>query len=217
MHTPLHTDDGILILFVGPSGAGKDTLSGKLMELDKRVTYMPSATTRDPREGEVDGEDYHFLPQEEFERRLDKDEFFEWSRHYGNYYGTLKEEVHKKLQAGLDPHSDVTWSGARAMKDYLKKRTVVFLILPPSLEELDRRMAKRRESTGELSKSHIARTKKIREDMMHWHDRDYIFTNEDMSGSQLSDYDYVIINDDLNTALDDIKCAIHAERLKRRV
>ena len=217
MVSPLHTDDGIVILFVGPSGAGKDTLSEKLMGKDPRVKFMVTATTRDPRPNEVDGVNYYFLTKEDFEKKLDQDDFLEWNRYHGNYYGALKEEVHKKLQAGLDPHTDITWSGARAMRDYLKERVVTFLILPPSLEELDNRMTKRRQSTGEDSENHKIRTQKIREDMMHWHKKDYVFTNEDMTGSQLIDYDYVIINDDLDTALYDIQCAIHAERLKRRV
>lgn len=217
MKAPLHTDDGIVILFVGPSGAGKDTLSGMLMGSDERVKFMVTATTREPREGEEDGVSYYFISKEDFEEKLDNDELLEWSRHYGNYYGALKEEVHKKLQAGFDPHTDITWSGARTIRDYLKERVVTFLILPPSLEELDRRMDNRRQTTGEASDNQKMRMQKIREDMMHWHDKDYVFINEDMSGSSLADYDYVIINDNLDEALYDIKCAIHAERLKRRV
>ena len=209
-------DDNLIILFTGPSGAGKDTLSEKLRADDVRVQYMVTATTRLPRDNEVEGENYYFMSKEEFEKRLDNDAFLEWNRYHGNYYGALKEEIHRHLEAGSDPHTDITVSGAFAMKSYMPERVIHFLIMPPSLEELNRRMTNRRQQTGEQSEKQRERLEKIQYDMQHWQEPGYIFTNEDMVDSRLTDYDYVILNDNLDQALNDIRCAIHAERLKRR-
>lgn len=205
----------LIITFTGPSGTGKNTISNLVMERDENVKYFITATTRDPRSYEKEGADYYFLTKDEFEKRLDNDEFLEWSRHYGNYYGALKEELHKKMQAGFDPHTDITWSGAKAIKDYMPDNTVSICLVPPSLEALDERMAKRKVVSGEQDDHQRVRLQKVREDMLHWKDPQYVFTNDDMKGSKLSDYDYVIVNEDVEDAVTKILDILRVERQKR--
>jgi guanylate kinase len=205
----------LIVTFTGPSGTGKNTLSNLVMERDEKVKYFITATTREPRSYEKEGFDYYFLNKKDFEKRLDNDEFLEWSRHYGNYYGALKEELHKKMQAGFDPHTDITWSGAKAIRDYMPDNTLCLLLVPPSLEALDQRMAKRKVVSGEVDDQQRVRLQKIREDMLHWKNPEYIFTNDDMKGSKLSDYDYVIVNDDVEVAVQKILDILRVERQKR--
>jgi guanylate kinase len=206
---------GLVITFTGPSGTGKNTVSNEVMGRDEKVKYFVTATTREPRSYEKEGVDYYFLTKEDFEKRLDNDEFLEWSRHYNNYYGALKEELHKKLQVGHDPHTDITWSGAKSIRDYMPENTICILLMPPSLEALDERMAKRKKVSGEADDHQRVRLQKIREDMLHWQDPDFVFTNDDMKGSKLSDYDYVVVNRDLEEAIQSIIDILKVERKKR--
>lgn len=210
------THSGLVITFTGPSGTGKNTISNEVMARDNKVKYFVTATTREPRSYEKEGEDYYFLTKEDFEKRLDNHEFLEWSRHYNNYYGALKEELHKKLQVGHDPHTDITWSGAKAIRDYMPENTICILLMPPSLEALDERMAKRKIVSGEVDDQQRVRLQKIREDMLHWKDPEFVFTNDDMLGSKLSDYDYVVVNRDLEAAIQDILDILKVERHKRQ-
>lgn len=207
----------LIITFTGPSGTGKNTISNLVMKRDDKVKYFITATTREPRSYEKEGVDYYFLSKEDFEKRLDNDEFLEWSRHYNNYYGALKEELHKKMQAGVDPHTDITYSGAKAVKDYMPENTLSILLMPPSLEALDERMAKRKVVSGEEDDHQRVRLQKVREDMIHWQDPEYIFTNDDMKGSKLSDYDYVVLNVEIEEAVQQILDIIKVERQKRSV
>lgn len=206
---------GLVITFTGPSGTGKNTVSNEVMARDEKVKYFVTATTREPRSYEKEGVDYYFLTKEDFEKRLDNDDFLEWSRHYNNYYGALKEELHKKLQVGLDPHTDITWSGAKSIRDYMPDNTICILLMPPSLEALDERMATRKKVSGEADDHQRVRLQKIREDMLHWQDPDFVFTNDDMKGSKLSDYDYVVVNRDLEEAIQSILDILKVERKKR--
>tara|TARA_Y100000296_G_scaffold49005_1_gene56155 strand:+ start:7026 stop:7763 length:738 start_codon:yes stop_codon:yes gene_type:complete len=210
-----NTYSNLVITLTGPSGTGKNTVSNMVMERDEKVKYFITATTREPRSYEKEGVDYYFLTKEEFEKRLDEDAFLEWSRHYGNYYGALKEELHKKMQAGFDPHTDITYSGAKAIRDYMPENTITILLMPPSLEALDERMAKRKKISGEQDDQQRVRLQKVREDMIHWKDPEYIFTNDDMKGSKLSDYDYVVVNRDVEEAVQNILDILRVERQKR--
>ena len=209
----MHT--GLIMTVTGPSGTGKNTISQELLAADPKLQYFVTATTREPRAYEKEGVDYYFLTQETFLTKIDAGDFIEWSNHYGNYYGALKEEVRSKIKAGIDPVSDITWTGAREMKKSFPDEAVSILLLPPSLEALDERMAKRRESSKETDMSQMKRVEKMRVDMKHWQEDGYVFTNEDMKGSTLSDYDHIVINNDLDATIEEIHNIIADERQKR--
>ena len=208
---------GLIITVTGPSGTGKNTISQALLDADPKLQYFVTATTREPRAYEEEGVDYYFLTQDTFLAKIDAGDFIEWSNHYGNYYGALKEEVRNKIASGVSPLSDITWTGAREVKKSFPDEAVTLLLLPPSLEALDARMAKRRESSEETDISHMKRIEKMRTDMKHWQEEGYIFTNEDMKGSRLSDYDHVVINNDLDETIKTIQGIIESERKKRSV
>ena len=215
--TPDVRKDGLIITFSGPSGSGKNTISQKVMERDQQVNFLVTATTREPRDFEEDGVHYYFLSQDEFEQKLDDEEFLEHSRHHSNYYGTLKSELVSKLAQGLDPHTDMSWTGARAVKEFLPENTVNFCIMPPSKEVLEERMEKRRQDSGEMSETQAKRLEKALIDMAVWQEDGYVFTNEDMKGSTLKDYDYVAVNRDLEATVQFVLDAIRLERQKRRL
>lgn len=206
---------GIIFTFTGPSGAGKDTLMNALIERDDNIQYFVTATTRAPRSYEVDGVHKYFLTKEEFHHKLDNHEFFEWSEHYGNFYGTLKAPILKHLEHGDDLFGDLTWTGAAIFKRKMAENTVNVLILPPSVSALDARLLKRQSTSNEDDETLRLRTEKVRVDVEHMDDDGYIFTNEDMKGSRRTDYDYVVVNDDLDHSISQLVEIIRKERQKR--
>ncbi len=199
---------GHLFTLTGPSGAGKDTLMHALIEHDSALSFFPTATTRNPRAGEVDGVDYHFLDETSFKAKMDEGDILEWSHHYGNYYGTLKSVVEDGLSAGKDLITDITYSGVEALHNAFEERCTRILILPPSIEELERRFAKRQKNSKEPDDAIQRRLGHIRDDLENLHTEGYMFGNADMRGSNLGDYDIVITNADLETAIKEIQQAL---------
>jgi guanylate kinase len=175
---------GVLLVVSGPSGSGKTTLCRRLRE-DGEAEFSVSCTTRAPRAGEVDGKDYHFLDEKGFMDRLERGEFFEWARVHGNLYGTLKSEVVEKLKVGKDVMLDIDVQGAqqvRACEDALIQRCLVdVFILPPSVEELDRRLSGR---GSESPEHHALRMNNSIHEMAHWRSYQYAL----VSGAHEDDY-----------------------------
>lgn len=206
---------GIVFTFTGPSGTGKNTVMNGLMETDSSLQYFVTATTRLPREYEKNGVDYHFLTKDEFMKKIEKGEFLEWSEHYDNFYGTLKSVVKEMMDEGVSPLGDISWTGAAIFKRKMPEDTVNIALLPPSIEDLDARFKARKKLSAETDDVTRLRLENIREDIKHMHSDGYIFTNADMKGSRLSDYDYVVINNDLDQTLENIRTIIEQERQKR--
>ncbi len=184
-------DNGLLVVISGPSGAGKGTICKKLKEQMEDLKVSVSATTRKPREGEIEGESYFFIEEEDFIKRINNDEFLEYAKVYGNYYGTPKKEVFKQLEAGNDIILEIDIQGALQVKKNYPRGVFIF-ILPPSLKELQHRI----EGRGTDSKEAILKRMKCAYDELN-----YAF-----------EYDYVVLNDEVQTAADKIKCIINAEK-----
>ncbi|MCR9267744.1 MAG: guanylate kinase [Alphaproteobacteria bacterium] len=186
---------GVLLALSSPSGAGKTTLSKRLLSQNPDVILSVSATTRQPRPGEVDGQDYHFLSVEDFKDKIEAGEFFEWAEVFGRYYGTPKSPVMEAVEEGRDVVFDIDWQGAQALAEQAPEDTVRIFILPPSLELLEDRLRKRGQDTPDVIKGRMERAK---DEISHWHE-----------------YDYVIVNDDFARALEKLNQILHAERLIR--
>lgn len=185
---------GLLIVVSAPSGCGKGTLLAEILK-DKDYYYSVSATTRSPREGEVDGVNYHFAAREEFEDLIKSDGMLEYAQYCGNYYGTPKKEVEKKLSEGKNVILEIEVQGAMQVKEIAPEGVFVF-ILPPSVSELKKRLLKR--GTEEIS----VIEKRVSEAVGEI--------------KYAEKYDYVIINDDLSKAVDDFKTVISAEKMRTK-
>jgi len=184
---------GLLIVISGPSGAGKGTICKALIEKEKDLKLSISATTRQPRAGEVDGKNYFFKSEEEFKRMIEEDAFLEWAKVYDHYYGTPKEFVLKNLEEGNDVVLEIDIQGALKVKEKFPEGVFIF-ILPPSMEELKNRIKKRgTESEEEI----IKRFKSAYEELNY-----------------VSKYNYVVINDDVDRAVEKIRAIIIAEKCR---
>ena len=150
---------GVLLALSSPSGAGKTTLSKRLLSQNPDVVLSVSATTRKPRPGEVDGQDYHFISVDEFKKKIEDDEFFEWAEVFGRYYGTPKTPVMEAVEDGRDVVFDIDWQGAQALAAAAPDDTVRVFILPPSIALLEDRLRKRGQDTPEIIKGRMARAK----------------------------------------------------------
>ena len=186
---------GVLLALSSPSGAGKTTLSKRLLSQNPDVILSVSATTRKPRPGETDGEDYHFLSVEDFKAKIEAGDFFEWAEVFGRYYGTPKSPVMEAVEEGRDVVFDIDWQGAQALAEQAPEDTVRVFILPPSLALLEDRLRKRGQDSPDIIRDRMARAK---DEISHW-----------------AEYDYVIVNDDFARALEKLNQILHAERLKR--
>ena len=186
---------GMLFILSSPSGAGKTTLARRLMEADPDVTLSVSATTRKPREGEVDGVDYHFVTKDAFAKMAVEGEMLEHATVFDNYYGSPRAPVEKVLAEGRDVLFDVDWQGAQQIRDSMKDDVVSVFILPPSVEELEARLRNRGLDDDATIRNRM--DKSIAE-MLHW-----------------PEYDYVLINADLETCGSQLGSVLAAERLKR--
>lgn len=186
---------GMLFILSSPSGAGKTTLAKRLMEADPDVTLSVSATTRQPREGEVDGVDYHFVDKDAFAKMVVEGEMLEHATVFDNYYGSPRAPVEKVLAEGRDVLFDVDWQGAQQIRDSMKDDVVSVFILPPSVEELEARLRNRGLDDDATIRK---RMDKSLAEMLHW-----------------PEYDYVLINADLETCESQLGSVLAAERLKR--
>ncbi|WP_409756828.1 guanylate kinase [Aestuariivirga sp.] len=187
---------GLLLVMSSPSGAGKTTLSRRLLASDPNITMSVSVTTRAPRPGEVNGKDYHFIPQEEFVRLRDRGELLEYAEVFGNFYGTPKRPVTEALQAGRDVLFDIDWQGTQQLAQAMEEDLVRIFILPPTAEELRERLIRRAQDSSSTVAKRMA---KAADEISHW-----------------PEYDYVIVNNDVNVASAEIDAILTAERLRRR-
>ena len=186
---------GLMLVLSSPSGAGKTTLSRKLLDEDKDVMLSVSVTTRKIRPGEKDGRDYHFIDRKRFDALIEKSELLEWAEVFDNYYGTPAKPVMDALAAGRDVLFDIDWQGTQQLSDKARNDLVTVFVLPPSIPELERRLHTRAQDDYETIHRRMA---KAADEMSHW-----------------AEYDYVVINRDVAQAFDDVKAILFAERLKR--
>jgi guanylate kinase len=186
---------GLMLVLSSPSGAGKTTLSRKLLDDDKRVTLSVSVTTRKMRPGEKNGRDYHFIDRKRFDAMVDKGELLEWAEVFDNYYGTPAKPVLEALATGRDVLFDVDWQGTQQLRDKASKDLVSIFVLPPSIPELEQRLKTRAQDDYETIHRRMA---KAADEMSHW-----------------QEYDYVVINRDLDRTFADIVAILAAERVKR--
>ncbi len=187
---------GILIILSSPSGAGKSTLSRRLLEFDPEVRFSVSATTRPPRPGEKEGNDYFFKSRREFLAMVEAGEMLEHAEVYGNLYGTPRAPVEAAIDAGQDVLFDVDWQGGQQIRNSsLRDAVVSVFILPPSMAELEARLRARGQDAPEVVAGRMAQS---REEISHW-----------------AEYDYVLVNANLAQCEAELKAVIAAERLRR--
>ncbi len=186
---------GLMLVISSPSGAGKSTIARTLMDRDQHISLSVSVTTRPRRQSEIEGVHYHFVSQREFERLRDSDSLLEWAQVHGNYYGTPREAVETAMGEGRDMLFDIDWQGAQQLQDKMSADVVSIFILPPTMAELQSRLHRRAEDTEEVIQTRLNNS---RAEIAHWRE-----------------YDYVIVNDDLNSAFDAVQSIVKAERLRR--
>ncbi|GAQ95672.1 guanylate kinase [Thermodesulfovibrio aggregans] len=185
---------GNIFVISAPSGSGKTTLCNKLIKALPDLKMSISHTTRKPRAGEIEGVDYFFVDKETFEKMISNNEFIEWAEVYGNFYGTSKSVLQQLMEKGYDILLDIDTEGAKNMKKLYPESILIF-ILPPSLEELERRLLNRNEDK-DIIKKRLSKA------------------NEEISNYKF--YDYVVINDNLEKAFNELLCIVCAERLKTK-
>ena len=190
---------GLLIVLSSPSGAGKSTISRMLLEADPNITISVSSTTRPARPGEVDGIDYHFVDEAEFNRQIEADEFAEWAYVFDHLYGSPKEPIKEALKDGRDTLFDIDWQGTQQLEYAFRTDLVLIFILPPSMAELQRRLHQRGTDSDEII---AGRMRRAASEIGHW-----------------AEYDYVLINNDAEKCRELVHNILKAERLKatRRV
>ena len=186
---------GLLFILSSPSGAGKTTLSRMLLDTDPEIKLSISATTRAPRPGEIDGVHYHFVSEARFDVMVEEDEFYEWAEVFGYRYGTPKGAIRDGLKGGQDYLFDIDWQGTQQLKQKDDQDVVTVFVLPPSLDELRRRLEARAQDTTQVLD---ARMERARAEISHW-----------------AEYDYVVINDDVNACFDRVREVLEAERMRR--
>lgn len=187
---------GFLLVMSSPSGAGKSTLSRKLLAADPNITMSVSVTTRVARRGEVDGRDYHFISKDKFAAMRDRGELLEWAEVFGNFYGSPKKPVDEALARGRDVLFDIDWQGTQQLAQAMKDDLVRIFILPPSAEELRDRLIERAQDSATVVAKRMAEASR---EISHW-----------------PEYDYVVVNDEIEDAHAQIVAILTAERLKRR-
>jgi guanylate kinase len=184
-----------MFVLSSPSGAGKSTLARRLMQRNDDIVLSVSATTRPPRPGEVDGREYHFVDHKRFESMIDEGALLEWARVFDNYYGTPRAPVEAALSVGKDVLFDVDWQGARALRGAAPDDYVSVFILPPDMDELERRLHTRAQDSEEVIARRMA---KSADEIRHW-----------------DEYDYVLVNRDLEASLEELQRILAVERNRR--
>jgi guanylate kinase len=186
---------GIMLVVSSPSGAGKTTLTRNLLEMEENVSLSVSVTTREKRSSEIEGSHYYFISKRRFEQMRDGDELLEWAEVHGNYYGTPREPVEMALAAGRDMLFDIDWQGTQQLYAKMRDDVVSVFVLPPSAEELKHRLERRAEDSADVI---ARRLKNAAEEIPHW-----------------DEYDYVLVNRDLDKSFMRLRAILTAERLKR--
>jgi guanylate kinase len=187
---------GLMFILSSPSGTGKTTIARRLLDEDAKIRLSVSATTRAPRPGEIDGQDYHFVSGDEFDRMVAESAFYEWAHVFGNRYGTPKSHIRTGLKQGQDYLFDIDWQGTQQLYQQDAQDVVRVFLLPPSIDELRRRLTGRGTDAPEVI---AARMERARAEISHW-----------------DGYDYVVINDDIDACFAKVRGILDSERLKRK-
>ena len=186
---------GLMVVLSSPSGAGKSTLTRALLAENKDMAMSVSATTRNPRPGEVEGKDYYFMEPVDFNLLVNKDELLEHAKVFGNYYGTPSGPVRDALAGGQDILFDIDWQGTQQLAQKAGDDLVSVFVLPPSTKALERRLKSRAQDSDEVV---AQRMSKASEEISHW-----------------AEYDYVVVNDDMDRCIAEVKAILRAERVRR--
>jgi guanylate kinase len=194
-YPPIAKRRGLMFVLSSPSGAGKTTLSRRLLAEEEGVAMSVSVTTRAPRPGEVDGKDYFFIDTNTYDSMVVRGDLLEHATVFDNKYGTPKKQVMESLANGRDVLFDIDWQGTRQLAQTCRTDLVSVFILPPTLEELERRLRSRAQDSEEVVQKRMARAV---DEISHW-----------------EEYDYVVVNEDLDRAMDHIRRILYAERFKR--
>ena len=191
----ISNNKGLLLVISSPSGAGKTTISKKLVDDIDGIELSVSVTTRKKRKDEIEGKHYYFKSDNEFQKLIKKSRFLEYANVFGHFYGTLKNEILSKIENGLDVIVDIDWQGTRQIENYLPDDIVKVFILPPSMQELENRLGKRASENKENFSKRMSEAKK---EISHY-----------------KEYDFVIVNNEIETAVNQIKSILFSERLRR--
>lgn len=186
---------GLLLVLSSPSGAGKTSLSRKLLDADPDIALSVSVTTRKPRPGEIDGQDYWFVDEAKFETMIAENALLEWATVFGNYYGTPRAPIEKAVAEGRDVLFDIDWQGTQQLSERMAGDLVRVFVLPPSAEALEMRLRQRAQDPEEVVARRMAEASS---EISHW-----------------AEYDYVIVNDDLAESSASLRAILAAERLRR--
>jgi guanylate kinase len=186
---------GLMLVLSSPSGAGKTTLSRKLLEADPGVELSVSVTTRKQRPGEIDGRDYHFIDAPRFEAMVKQGELLEWARVFGHHYGTPRSPVDAALANGHDVLFDIDWQGTQQLRDKAAPDLVSIFVLPPSMSDLEQRLRRRAQDPDDVIRARMATAAG---EMSHW-----------------AEYNYIVINTDIDRTFNEVQTILAAERLKR--
>lgn len=193
--TPTIQRRGLLLVLSSPSGAGKTTISRRLIDANANISMSVSVTTRKPRPGEVDGRDYHFIDEPTFKRMAEENDLLEWARVFDNYYGTPRGPVEASIKQGNDILFDIDWQGAQQLSEKMKHDVVRVFILPPSAASLEQRLRSRAQDADDVVRK---RMDAAAAEISHW-----------------PEYDYVIVNSDLAQSMEGLTAILTAERLRR--
>lgn len=186
---------GLMLVLSSPSGAGKTSIARRLLAEDKNIELSVSATTRQRRPGEVEGKDYHFVDSTSFHMMINNREFLEYAKVFDNYYGTPKAPVMQILEQGRDVLFDIDWQGTQQVADASREDLVSVFILPPSTRDLEKRLLSRAQDSADVVAGRMA---KASDEMSHYRE-----------------YDYIVVNEDLDLSVDAVKSILQAERLRR--
>ncbi len=189
--------DSIMIILSSPSGAGKTTLTKKIQQKYQNFKISVSHTTRKPRQNEIDGIDYYFLTKVDFENKIKNGEFYEYAKIFDNYYGTSKKAVNDLINNKNDILFDIDWQGTQQLLKYKELNLVKIFILPPSKTELEKRLVSRNQDRKEIVEK---RLKSYQKDIKHW-----------------NDYDYILINDNLENCFRQIENVIELQKKKIQI
>jgi guanylate kinase len=186
---------GLMLVLSSPSGAGKTTIARRLLDEDESIAPSISHTTREKRRGETDGKDYHFIDKESFGHMRDQGAFLEWAVVFDNYYGTTRAPVERALSEGRDVLFDVDWQGAAALRETAREDVVSVFVLPPSVSALEERLKTRAADSDEVV---VKRMRGASNEIQHW-----------------DEYDYVVVNFDVDRSSAAVRAILAAERLRR--